>query len=77
MAERIFESAFHKQYVGGDGEVVGKPIEIIEDKSKTRTTTEAEVLSEYRKYVGDPSAELPEEIKKTLLSIQRTENEGV
>ena len=77
MVETIFESAFHKKYVGGEGEVDDSPKSITEDRPMIRTMTEAEVLRDYRKYVGDPSAELPEEVQKTLLSIQRTENERV
>ncbi len=78
MAERIFESAFHKKYVGGEGEVLEKTVSMPDTKhdsvSRSRTT-EAEVLEEYRRYVRDPNAELPEEIKKTFLAIQRTEND--
>jgi hypothetical protein len=76
MTEKIFESAFHKRYVGGAGDVVVKQVTNEPVKKRTRETTEEEVLSEYRRYIGDPSAELPEAVRKTLLLIQRTENDG-
>lgn len=76
MAERIFESEFHKKYVGGEGEVLGKTVLMPDTKGNGMgRTTEEEVLEEYRRYVRDPKAELPEEIRKTFLAIQRTEND--
>jgi len=66
MVDRIFDSAFHKQYVGGEGEVVEKTSHVLDASPRIIGTTEEEVLAEYRKYIGDPEAELPEEIKKTL-----------
>lgn len=45
-----------------------------EYKLKIEPITEEEILDQYRKYVGDPLAELPEELKKTLLLTQRTED---
>lgn len=75
MTEKIFESAFHKRYVGGEGEVVDKPIKV-EVVNTTPETREEELLSLYRKYIGDPKAELPEEIRMALLPFQRTENGG-
>jgi hypothetical protein len=45
-------------------------------KTEIRPTTYEEVLADYRRYIGDPEAELPEEIEKTLLAINRTENGG-
>lgn len=75
LMTEIFESEFHKKYVGGEGEVVEKPVKN-EPKINVRGTTEEEVLIEYRRYIRDPLAELPEAIRSTLLSIQRTENGG-
>ena len=75
MTEKFFESAFHKRYVGGEGEIIEKTIKV-EPINKTRETREEEVLSEYRRYIGDPNAELPESVRSVLLSIQRTENDG-
>ena len=77
MAERIFESAFHKKYVGGEGEILEKTVSTLDDKDslRVRRTTEEEVLEEYRRYVRDPKAELPQEIRETFLAIQRTEND--
>ncbi|HAS68614.1 TPA: hypothetical protein DGD59_00020 [Candidatus Collierbacteria bacterium] len=77
MTERIFESAFHKKYVGGEGEILEKTISTSDDKDslRVRRTTEEEVLEEYRRYVRDTKAELPQEIRETFLAIQRTEND--
>ncbi|HOX95805.1 MAG TPA: hypothetical protein PLI45_00270 [Candidatus Woesebacteria bacterium] len=72
---RVFDSEFHRRYVGGDGVVCEGPIVLISPmKTEIRPTTYEEVLADYRRYVGDPKAELPDEIKKTLLAINRTEN---
>lgn len=72
----IFESKFHKNYVGGVGEIV-EPIKPsrVETRNQVRPTTYEEVLLEYRRYIGDMDAELPENIKKIFLDIQRTEND--
>jgi hypothetical protein len=76
MVDRIFESAFHKRYVGGEGEVVEELPRVLDGQHKISPTTEEEVLAGYRRYIGDPEAELPDEIKKTFLAINRTENDG-
>lgn len=75
MTERIFESAFHKRYVGGEGEVLEKRVATTDDKDdlKVGGITEERVLEEYRKYVRDPKAELPEEIRKIFLVIRGME----
>lgn len=74
MTEK-FESIFHKRYVGGEGEVEEKPITLVSEvHTAIRPTTLEEVEAEYRWYVGDPKAELPEEIKQIYLAISRTEN---
>ncbi len=75
MTEK-FESIFHKRYVGGQGEVCEMEKQNREKKKETAVmTTLEDVLFEYRKYVNDPKAELPEIIMDTFLAIQRTENE--
>jgi hypothetical protein len=74
MTEK-FESKFHQRYVGGQGEVVEDERPVIEVKVTIPQTTREQVLEEYRKYIRDPKAELPEEIEKTLIAIQRTEND--
>ncbi len=45
-----------------------------ENKLKIEPITEEEILEQYRKYVGDPNVELPEELKKPWLLTQRTED---
>jgi len=78
MTERIFESAFHKRYVGGEGEVVDLETGAMEKKVGESIVTSYEaVLAEYRRYVGDPIAELPEEVIKILDITKRTENDGI
>jgi hypothetical protein len=73
MVNNIYESEFHRRYVGGVGGMIMeedinfmKPIILPE-------ITEDEVLAEYRKYVGDPEAQLPEEVAK-MFSYKRVEN---
>lgn len=46
-----------------------------ENKLKIEPITEEDVLEQYRKYVGDPNAELPEEVKKTIILTQRTDDD--
>lgn len=54
-----------------------KPIILVSPSRKeTRQTTLEEVLAEYRRYVNDPLAELPENIVNDYLAIHRTENDG-
>lgn len=71
MTEK-FDSKFHKEYVRGEGEVVEKLSDI---SSQTRlpdgqvsvaSRTYEDVLAEYRWYIRDPEAVLPEEIEKQL-----------
>ena len=66
MTEQKFESKFHKWYVGGEGEVEEAPLNLLRPSSEFRPITVEEVLIEYRKYIGDPTAELPEEILADL-----------
>ena len=62
--ENKFDNQFHKRYIGEPGDVV--------DRSLPRLSTDMPILSyedilkEYRAYVRDPKAELPEEILETL-----------
>lgn len=63
MAEK-FDNKFHKKYVGGQGEVEEK--ETIYPSTEYRVHTYEDILEEYRWYVGDPTAELPEEIVRQL-----------
>lgn len=62
MTEK-FDNLFHKKYVGGQGEVEDNslPIEPINEVSGM---SYEEVLAHYRWYVGDPNAQLPEEVEK-------------
>lgn len=55
----IFESEFHKKYVGGEGEVVESPLKV-ESSKVVKGMSKEDLLAEYRKYVNDPKAELPE-----------------
>lgn len=76
--EGFFESAFNRRYVGGEGVIVEKPISILEKKKQNFVVTSYEdVLKRYRELLGDPTAELPEEVVKTLGAIERTENDGI
>ena len=64
MTEK-YESKFHKQYVGGDGEVEdNKSFEV--KKGDYKETSIEDVLLFYRKYVNDPKAELPEGVIDTF-----------
>lgn len=74
MAERIFESSFHKRYVGETEGIVLETQKPIEVKNRVPKTKIEDVLALYRRYVGDPAAELPEEIKNSLL-VSGTEND--
>ena len=72
----IFESEFHKRYVGGEGEVEKKQIKRgLPSTGEIRPTTLEDLLAEYRWYMRDPNAQLPEEIKQQFLAIHRTEND--
>ncbi len=59
MTEK-FDSKFHKWYVGGDGEVVERPLP--SPTFEVVGMTYEEVLDEYRIYMGDPLAEFPQAI---------------
>ena len=66
MTEQKFDSKFHKWYVDGEGEVEEKPINLIGPVTEMREITVEEILLEYRKYIGDPNAELPEIVMEDL-----------
>ncbi len=74
MAERIFESSFHKRYVGETEGVIEERFNPLEVKNRIPKTKIEDVLALYRRYVGDPAAELPEEIKNSLI-VSGTEND--
>ncbi len=75
MTEK-FESKFHRWYVGGQGEIEEKTHIALESSPIVRGITYEQVLREYRKYVNDPSAELPESVLQAfLLEKPRTEND--
>jgi len=67
MTEKIFESKFHKWYVGGEGVIVEKPFVDIRQERLPVIDYES-ILSFYRMYVNDPKAELPGEILEKLKS---------
>lgn len=60
----VFTSKFHRRYVGGVGEVVEKPLS--PPLQTIKACSYEEVLAEYRWYMRDPQAELPEELMETL-----------
>ncbi len=60
----IFEDIFHKKYVGGVGEVREKPVQVSD--LVLRGQTPEDVLAEYRWYMRDANAQLPEVILEEL-----------
>lgn len=73
MAEKtIFDSKFHKWYVGGEGEV-RETQEHFKPKNVVIPRSYHELLAEYRMYVGDATAELPEEVLAQLQKSGRVE----
>jgi len=72
----IFESEFHRKYVGGEGEVREKRAGFgLSSTGETRAATLEDLLAEYRWYMRDPNAQLPEEVERQFLTIHRTEND--
>ena len=65
MTEQKFESKFHKMYVGGEGEIEEKVLHITPSVEVQPRTLE-DILEEYRRYVNDPKAELPEIVLEEL-----------
>lgn len=61
-----FENIFHKRYVGGVGEVKEKPLPR-QVEVPLRARTYEDVLAEYRWYMRDKTAELPDEIMEELV----------
>jgi len=60
-----YDSKFHRWYVGGEGEIAEKPA----GKTSVReygSMTFEEILEEYRRYVGDKTAQLPDEVLEKL-----------
>ncbi len=66
MAKNKFESEFHKRYVGDEDGTVEERLFRSWERTHLAAMTVEEILAEYRKYVGDPEAEFPEELKKEL-----------
>lgn len=63
--KRVFDSNFHRWYVGGEGEVnLGS--EPFKPKNEVMGKSYEDVLAEYRAYVGDSEAQLPQEIMDEL-----------
>jgi hypothetical protein len=73
MINEIFDSAFHKRYVGGEGEIAEELSQ--EFNQPVVGMTMEQTLDKYRIYVRDQKAELPEEVMEETLSNQRTEND--
>ena len=71
----IFESEFHKHYMGEEGEVAERPLTVLGPRQRIVPTSEADILDAYRRYIGDNEAVLPKEIRNTLLASNRTEND--
>ena len=61
MAEKVtYSSRFHRWYVGDpEGEIAEGPIRAAET-GKIRQVSVEEILAQYRAYVHDPEAELPQ-----------------
>ena len=63
--KRVFDSNFHKWYVGGEGEVnLGS--EPFKPKNEVEGKKYKELLEEYRIHMSDPKAEFTEEILQEL-----------
>lgn len=65
MTELKHKSVFERKYLGAGG-VVEESTEPYSPKNEVRPQTYDEILAEYRKYVGDPSAEFSPEILAEL-----------
>lgn len=75
MMTEIYDSRFHRWYVGGTGAIAEEP-SVMELRNSAGRVTIEQILEEYRWYVGDPTAELPKEMMKIFLAVKRTENGG-
>ena len=68
MTEK-FDNKFHKKYVGGEGEIDIShwTLDILDlERNMVVKRSHEDVLAEYRWYVRDPEATLPEEVLKQL-----------
>ncbi|HCQ31564.1 TPA: hypothetical protein DIU27_04250 [Candidatus Collierbacteria bacterium] len=65
MSEK-FKDKFHKEYVGGSGPIEDQSCSSVISEARLVALSYEEILAEYRKYVKDPTAELPEEILMQL-----------
>lgn len=63
--KRVFDSNFHKWYVGGEGEVNLRS-ESFKPKNEIKVQTYDELLADYRRYMRNPKAEFTEEILEEL-----------
>lgn len=61
----VFDSEFHKRYVGGDGDIASKEAPV-QPRMGLKKTTEEELLVSYRNYMHEPNIELPDWLKKLL-----------
>jgi hypothetical protein len=62
-----FDNKFHLEYVSGEGVVKESLQRAATSESTFRGMTFEDILAEYRWYVGDPTAELPEEVMDRLI----------
>jgi hypothetical protein len=69
-----FDSEFHRRYVGGEGEVEDKP-SVDGKQPRLEGMSVEEILEEYRRYVGDAEAELPEWLVEQLILIGKIKAE--
>lgn len=63
--KKVFDSNFHRWYVGGEGEVKLSESPF-SPKNEVVGQTYNEILAEYRAYVGDSEAQLPQDIMEEL-----------
>ena len=64
----VFDSEFHRGYVGGEGEIKpSKPLTL--PKMEVTPCRMSDIEAEYRWYMNDPKAKLPADLEKHLLSI--------
>jgi len=64
--KRIFDSNFHRWYVGEGNGVVDLGSEPYKSKNEIRGQTYEDLLAQYRRYVNDPKAEFTQEILEEL-----------
>ncbi|NCP47439.1 hypothetical protein COT86_01080 [Candidatus Collierbacteria bacterium CG10_big_fil_rev_8_21_14_0_10_43_36] len=66
MTEK-FKDKFHKEYVGGSGLVEDRSCSSVIAEARVVAMSYEEILAEYRWYVKDPTAELPQRIMEQLV----------